>query len=78
VAVSVYVLVATVKKTTGAGLSPYKIVHILSVTVFEKTPILAGFPNFKDEFPGTEPCIQLNLFDFNRTTLNRNFKFSNH
>ena len=30
----------------------------------EKTPILGGFSNFSDEITDTEPCIQLNLFDF--------------
>jgi len=64
VAVSVYVLVAIVKKQLGLDLSLYKILQILSVTVFEKTPILEGFSNFNDEFPDSESCIQLNLFDF--------------
>jgi len=49
VALSVYVLVATVKKQLGLDLSLYKILQILSVTVFEKTPILEGFSNFSDE-----------------------------
>jgi Transposase DDE domain len=40
VALSVYVLVAIVKKQLGLDLSLYKILQILSVTVFEKTPIL--------------------------------------
>jgi IS4 transposase len=64
VAVSVYVLVAIVKKQLGLGLSLYKILQILSVTLFEKTPILEGFSNFSDEFLDAEPCIQLSLFDF--------------
>ena len=64
VAVSVYVLVAIVKKQSGLELSLYKILQILSVTVFEKTPILEGFSNFSDEFSDAESCIQLNLFDF--------------
>jgi hypothetical protein len=64
VALSVYVLVAIVKKQLGLDLSLYKILQILSVTVFEKTPILEGFSNFSDEFTDAEPCIQLNLFDF--------------
>jgi hypothetical protein len=45
-------------------LSLYEILQILSVTVFEKTPILEGFSNFSDEFPDDESCMQLNLFDF--------------
>ena len=64
VALSVYVLVAIVKKQLGLDLSLYKILQILSVTVFEKTPILEGFSNFSDGFTDAEPCIQLNLFDF--------------
>jgi len=64
VALSVYVLVAIVKKQLGLDLSLYKILQILSVTVFEKTPILEGFSNFSDGFTDAEPRIQLNLFDF--------------
>ena len=64
VALSVYVLVAIVKKQLGLDLNRCKILQILSVTVFEKTPILEGFSNFSDEFTDTEPCLQLNLFDF--------------
>jgi Transposase DDE domain len=64
VALSVYVLVAIVKKQPGLDLSLYKILQILSVTVFEKTPILEGFSNFSDEFPDVESCMQLRLFDF--------------
>jgi hypothetical protein len=64
VAVSVYVLVAIVKKQLGLELSLYKIVQILSVTVFEKTPILEGCSSFSDGFTDNESCMQLNLFDF--------------
>ncbi len=64
VAVSIYVLVAIVKKQLGLDLSLYKILQILSVTVFEKTPILQGFSSFGDELPDAESSMQLNLFDF--------------
>jgi hypothetical protein len=64
VAVSVYVLVAIVKKQLTLNLSLYKILQILSVTIFEKTPILEGFSNFRDQFPDAESRKQLNLFDF--------------
>ena len=64
VAVTVYVLVAIAKKQLGLELSLYKILQILSVTVFEKTPILEGFSNFSDEFPDNESGMQLNPFDF--------------
>ena len=63
-ALSVYVLVAIVKKQLGLDLSLYKILQILSITIFEKTPILEGLSNFTTELPDAEPRIQLNLFDF--------------
>jgi hypothetical protein len=64
VALSVYVLVAIVKKQLGLDLSLYKVLQILSITVFEKAPILEGFSNFDDGSLDVEPCIQLSLFDF--------------
>ena len=64
VALSIYVLVAIVKKQLGLDLSLNKIPQILGVTVFEKIPILEGFSNFNDEFTDAETCNQLNLFDF--------------
>jgi hypothetical protein len=64
IAIAVYVLVAIVKKQLGLELSLYKIPQILSVTIFEKTPILEGFSSFNDEFSDSESCMQLNLFDF--------------
>jgi hypothetical protein len=48
----------------GLDLRLYKILQILSVTVFEKTPILEGFSNFNDGLTDAYPCNQLNLFDF--------------
>jgi len=49
IAISVYVLVAIVKKQLRLDLSLYKILQILSITIFEKTPILQGFSNFNDK-----------------------------
>ena len=63
VALSVYVLVAIVKKQLGLDLSLYKILQILSVTIFEKTPILEGFFNFADETENLDLGKQLNLFE---------------
>lgn len=40
IAVSVYVLVAIVRKRFGIQANLYQILQILSVTLFEKTPIL--------------------------------------
>ena len=63
VAVSVYVLVAIVKKQLAQDLSLHRILQILSVTAFDKTRILEGFSNFSNEFPDAESSMQLNLFD---------------
>jgi len=71
VAVSVLCAGGDVKKQLGLELSLYKILQILSVTVFEKTPILEGFSHFNDQFPDTEPCMQLNYSTFNGTALSR-------
>ena len=43
IAISVYVLVAIVKKELNLERSLYRILQILSVTLFEKTPILQAF-----------------------------------
>ena len=63
-AVSVYVLVAILKKQLGLKQSLYTILQILSVTVFEKTPILRALSDddYKDETD--ESPNQLLLFDF--------------
>lgn len=48
VAIAVYVLVAILKKQLRLDLSLYKILQILSITTFEKTPILQVLSNFDD------------------------------
>jgi len=63
VAIAVYALVAIVKKQLGRDLSLYKILQILSITIFEKTPILEGFFSFADEPQDHNLGKQLNLFD---------------
>jgi hypothetical protein len=62
--VSVYVLVAIVRKRLGLEASLYQILQILSVTLFEKTPILRALqaPGFETDL--ADNCNQLNLFDF--------------
>jgi len=64
IAVSVYVLVAIVRKRLGLGASLYQILQILSVTLFEKTPILRTLqaPDSEDDLPSLGN--QLILFDF--------------
>jgi len=64
VALSVYVLVALVKRQLGLQMSLYQILEILSVTIFEKTPILEGFLNLADENEDLNLAKQLNLFEF--------------
>ena len=64
IAVSVYVLVAIVRKRLGLEASLYQILQILSVTLFEKTPILRAL-RASDSCPGLpDPGNQLILFDF--------------
>jgi hypothetical protein len=62
IAVSIYVLVAIVRKRLGLELSLYQILQILSVTLFEKTPILQALqpPDSQDDLP--DSANQLILF----------------
>jgi len=64
IAISVYVLVAIVKKEHGLGRSLYEILQILSLTLFEKTPILQALSTTPVPFQITENRNQLLLFDF--------------
>lgn len=64
VALSIYVLVAIVKKRLGLDFSLYKILQILSITIFEKAPILEGFFNFADQSESPTVGNQLRLFEF--------------
>ena len=63
IAVSIYVLVAIVRKRLGLAASLYQALQILSVTLFEKTPILCALqaPDADAEF--AENVNQLILFD---------------
>jgi Domain of unknown function (DUF4372)/Transposase DDE domain len=64
IAVSVYVLVAIVRKRLGLEASLYQILQILSVTLFEKTPIVRALRP-SDSCPDLpDPGNQLILFDF--------------
>jgi hypothetical protein len=63
IAIAVYVLVAIVKKQLHLDLSLYTILQILSVTLFEKMPILEGFSIIQPQEPKGVPCNQLTLFD---------------
>jgi transposase len=63
IAVAVYVLVAIVKKRMQIGLSLYTILQILSLTLFEKTPLYQAFAQnaYKNRIATIDN--QLKLFD---------------
>lgn len=63
IAVSVYVLVAIVRKRLGLDASLYQILQVLSVTLFEKTPILQALQASDSKGDILDPGNQLNLFD---------------
>jgi hypothetical protein len=64
IAVSVYVLVAIIRKRLGLDASLYQILQILSITLFEKVPILQAL-QVSDSQPDLPDSVnQLNLFDF--------------
>ena len=64
IAVSIYVLVAIVRKRLGLEASLYQILQILSITLFEKTPILRALQpsDCESDLHGSDN--QLILFDF--------------
>jgi IS4 transposase len=63
IAITVYVLVAIVKKQMHLDLSLYTILQILSVTLFEKTPILEALSTVQHQESEDTHCNQLTLFD---------------
>jgi hypothetical protein len=64
IAVSVYVLVAIMKKNLDLDASLYTILQILSLTLFEKMPILQAFSEFRNTIAQKYEYKQLDLFDF--------------
>ena len=63
IAVSIYVLVAIVRKRLGLDASLYQILQILSITLFEKVPILRALEASDYQNDSAPDCNQLNLFD---------------
>jgi len=63
IAISVYVLVAIVKKRLGLDLSLYTILQVLSISLFEKMPIAQAFAGDMDEMSKNDSINQLNLFN---------------
>ena len=64
IAVSIYALVAIVKKELGLRHSLYTILQILSVTMFEKEPLYHVLADAQHLIHDSSPANQLNLFDF--------------
>lgn len=63
IAISVYVLVAIVRKRLNLSQSLYTILQILSVTLFEKIPFIQAFADVDDGELHSDFCKQLNLFN---------------
>jgi len=63
IAVSVYVLIAIIRKRLGLEASLYQILQILSVTLFEKTPILRALQVPDSDTELGDSGNQLILFD---------------
>jgi hypothetical protein len=63
IAVSVYVLLAIVRNRLGLELQLYPIAQILSVTLFEKVPLLQAFSQSHPLDSISVSCNQLDLFD---------------
>jgi len=63
IALSVYVLVAIVRKRLALDVSLYKLLQILSVTLFEKMPIATAVFDAGSQFNDLDDGNQLYLFD---------------
>jgi len=64
IAVTVYLLVAIVRKRLGLEPDLYTILQILSVSIFEKTPVLQALSSATRRIVRVEDHNQLSLFDF--------------
>jgi len=64
IAVSVYVLVAIIKKRLSLGASLYTLLQVLSVTIFEKMPIVDALPGNAEQIDDLTEANQLELFGF--------------
>ena len=63
IGVSVYVLIAIIKKRLGLKHSLYTILQILSLSLFEKMPILSLFDDDDLQIENTDSPNQLNLWE---------------
>lgn len=63
IAISVYVLVAIIKKKLKLKISLYTFLQIASMSIFENSPLYELFSDIDVKEPTISECIQLNLFD---------------
>ena len=63
IAISIYVLMAIVRKQLGLELKLYPMSQILSLTLFEKMPLLEAFSHINCQNELDLSCNQLDLFD---------------
>ncbi len=63
IAISVYVMVAILKKEHELEASMYEILQVLGVMLFEKTPVKSLFSDDFYKFSKSSPDNQLNLFN---------------
>jgi len=63
IAVSVYVLVAILKKRLALETSLHEILQVLSLTLFEQVPILQAFDDVESQEPSLAISNQLNLWE---------------
>jgi hypothetical protein len=63
IAITTYLLVAILKKRLGLDATLYQILQVLSVSLFEKTPIFQAFQHQDNQDSPVEPSNQLKLLD---------------
>jgi len=63
IAITVYVLVAIVRKQLGLSTSLYQILQVVSVTIFERVPILRALQPEDNQDKSELILNQLNLWD---------------
>jgi hypothetical protein len=63
IGVTVYVLIAIIKKRLGLNHSLYTILQILSLSLFEKKPILSLFEDYDEQLETIDSTNQLNLWE---------------
>lgn len=62
IAISVYVIVAIAKKKLELPHSLYEILQMISISVFDKTPLTKTFLNENYQYFKEQDCIQLKMF----------------